>query len=377
MGVKGAAMKRILFLMNTLTGGGAEKVLVDIVNNLDKDKFDVTLQTICDVGIYKDALNEKVRYKTIIKSKNIFWRKVMGHVLLKRMSPRHFYKMYVDDNYDIEVAFLEGIPTKILAASDNPNKFAWVHIDLYNYYGQTKMFRSVQQNAGCYKRFKKIFCVSQSAKEGFKKRFGFDENVEVLYNPVDENIIKEKANEPITEVEFNDKFKIITVGRLVHQKGYDRLMRVHKRLITEGYDYELWILGEGSERSKLEKYIYENDLCNSVRLLGFHSNPYKFVKKADLFICSSRAEGFSLVVAEALVLGCPVISTNCSGPNELLDESKYGLLVENNEEGIYAGIKTMLTDREKLLDYKKRAQIRGDQFSLKERIRELENKFNI
>lgn len=365
-------MKRILFLMNTLTGGGAEKVLVDVVNNLDKSKFEVTLQTISDTGIYKDSVDGDVIYKTVIKSKNKLLYRIKSNIFLKKMSSKFFYKKFIEDNYDIEVAFLEGIPTKILAASSNPNKFAWVHTDLYNYYGQTKMFNSVQENAECYKRFKKIFCVSQSAKEGFKKRFGFDENVEVLYNPVDEKNIRKKANELITETKLSDKFKIITVGRLTHPKGYDRLLRVHKRLQDEGFEYELWILGEGNERNKLEQYIQENNLSRSVKLLGFQSNPYKFMKKANLFVCSSRVEGFSTVATEAIILGLPVVTTDCSGMRELLGESQYGIIVSNDESGIYTGIKTMLTDKDKLSGYKRKAQIRGNQFSINETVKRIE-----
>lgn len=370
-------MQRVLFLINTLTGGGAEKVLLDIVNNMDYTKYDITLQTIFDIGVYRSQIHNNVKYKAIFKIKHTLQTKVYNFYLYNCDNLKKFYKKYIDENYDIEVAFLEGIPTKILAASSNPNKFAWVHTDLYNYYGQTKMFRSVQENAECYKRFKKIFCVSQSAKEGFKRRFGFDENVEVLYNPVDEKNIRNRANEPITEIKLNDKFKIITVGRLDYQKGYDRLLRVHKRLQNEGYEYELWILGEGNERKRLEKYIQENDLSESVKLLGFQSNPYKFMKKSDLFVCSSRAEGFSTVATEAIISGLPVVTTDCSGMRELLGESQYGIIVSNDEDGIYTGIKTMLIDNEKLSEYKRRAQSRGNQFSIKETIKRTEEVLDI
>lgn len=366
-------MKRILFFINTLSDGGAEKVLVDLVNNLDNKKFDITVQTINDVGIHKNNLHSYIHYKTIIK--NNFLRKICNYFFLKWVPSKILYKKYVNNNYDIEVAFLEGMPTKIIAESDNPNKYAWVHTDLYNYYGQNSIFKSIQKNADCYKKFKKVICVSHSAKDGFKKRFGFDANVEVVYNPVDDEAIRRKADAPITEIKISDKIKLIAVGRLVYEKGYDRLIRIHKKLLDEGFNAELWILGEGTERTKIERFIIDNKLSDSVKLMGFCDNPYKFMKAADLFVCSSRVEGYSTVVMEAIVLGKSVIVSDCSGMREILGESEYGVVTENNIESLYNGIKNMLSDKKRREYYAKQAEKRSKDFRKFIRVKKIEELF--
>lgn len=366
-------MKKILFLINTLTGGGAEKVLVDLVNNLNTTEYDVTVQTIQDIGIYKNQLNKNIKYKSIISGQNPFLSRLQSHILTHLLPGKMVYNFFIKDNYNVEVAFLEGVPTKILSASPNKNKLAWVHTDLYNYYGHKKIFRTVEENADCYKKFKKIICVSQTAKEGFKKRFGFEENVIVKYNPVDEKNILIKSEENINEIRLNDKFRIITVGRLVYQKGYDRLLRVHKKLMDDGFDYELLILGEGEERRKLEAYIAENNLEDSVILLGFQNNPYKFMKHADLFVCSSRAEGFSTVVTESTILGIPTITTECSGMKELFGDSEYGVVVDNNERNLYDGMKRLLANKELLHNYRHKALERGFSLKIESRMREIED----
>lgn len=368
-------MKRILFLINTLVCGGAENVLVNIVNNIDNSKYEVTVQTISDGGEYEKRLNPDIKYKTLIKNKNKYYKRIMAYILLKLIPAKIVYQRFIHNDYDIEVAFLEGFPTKILSESRNPEKYAWVHTDLYNYYGQKKVFRTIEENANCYRKYKKIICVSDCAKQGFKKRIGFDDNVEVLHNPIDDEAILEKSVEIIEEMNVSNNFKIITVGRLVYQKGYDRLLRVHKRLIDEGFNYELWIIGEGNKRKELETYINENKLNGSVKLLGYQSNPYKFMKEADLFVCSSRVEGFSSAVMEALILGIPIVTTDCAGMKEQLGESKWGLIVENSMDGLYNGIISMLNDKEKLKCYAEKAQIRGKQLSIYDSINKIEEIF--
>ena len=194
------------------------------------------------------------------------------------------------------------------------------------------------------------------------------------YNPIDEDDIKKRANEKINILD-SSAIKFITIGRLVEQKGYDRLIRVIKRL-KEEYDgvFQLLILGDGEKKKQLEEYIKENKLTNIVKLQGFVKNPYPYLKNSDLFICSSRAEGYSLVIAESLILNVPVISTKCSGPNELLDFGKYGMLVENDEDSLYLGLKNIIDDRNKLKELKKKSQKRSEIFNYKKTIERIEKK---
>lgn len=210
---------------------------------------------------------------------------------------------------------------------------------------------------------------------GFKKRFGFDNSLILKYNPVNEKIILEKSKESINEIKLNDSFKIVTVGRLVYEKGYDRLLKIHKSLIDNGFKHELWVVGDGNQRSQLEEYINKNNLKESVKLLGFNANPYKFMKNADLFVCSSRVEGLSTVVMEALICGTPVISTNCAGAMDLLGDSLYGVISENNEDALYETIKDMVLNKSKLNFFRAKSIQRGMDFTLERAISEIDNIF--
>ena len=136
--------------------------------------------------------------------------------------------------------------------------------------------------------------------------------------------------------------KIITVGRLSFEKGFDRLIRILKKLERD-FEFELWILGEGPERQKLEDLI-DSEKVESVKLLGYQNNPYAFLKKADLYVCSSLFEGYSTSVAEARILGVPVLTTECAGMDEILEKGKYGIIVENNDSALYCGLERVLTD---------------------------------
>lgn len=368
-------MKKILFLINTLDGGGAEKVLVDMVNALDKTKYDITVQTVTDRGIFKERLTKDVNYKSIVKIKNTFLRHVFTYIINFILPPRVVYKLFIENEYDYEVAFIEGVPTKIIAASSNIKsiKYAWVHIDLYNTFGLEKVYKNIQYHIDCYKKYDKIICVSNSAKEAFIKRFGIIDKLTVKYNVINDHYIHEKSKAPI---EKSRKMRIVTVGRLEYQKGMDRLLKIHKSLMDEGFEYDLFIIGQGSKRKQLEEYVKNNFLSESVRFIGFTDNPYKYMASADLIVYPSRAEGYSTVAVEAIILGKPVIVTDCSGMREIFGDSQYGLVTENNDEALYNGIKQMITDPELRKRYIEMAKIRSEDFSLKKRVKELETLFS-
>ena len=135
----------------------------------------------------------------------------------------------------------------------------------------------------------------------------------------------------------------------------------------------IYILGIGEEKEKYEKYLTENNLTDTFTFLGYRDNPYKYVKKADLYVCSSRREGFSTAVTEALIVGTPVVSTNCSGAYELLGENnEYGIVTENNEDALYEGIKKMLTTPDLLEAYAVKAKERGKAFSTEKTVKAVE-----
>ena len=289
------------------------------------------------------------------------------------------YKFGIREKYDIEIAFIEGRATKIIGASTNPNskKIAWVHIDLEQGHWTSKVFRKIELEKSYYKKFNDIVFVSNSAKEGFIKLFGEDfDNLQVKYNPIIADDVINKSKEVVDDIEKpKDKKLLVTSGRLVSQKGYESLLEVCNRLNKDKFNYELWILGEGWARPKLEELVDKYKL-NNVKLLGFKENPYKYINQGDLFVCSSKNEGFSLVIAEAMILGLPVISTNCSGPNELLNFGEYGFMVENTEDALYEGLREILKDENKLKYYIEKSKERVNFFNHKNRISDIERLLN-
>lgn len=370
--------KKILFLIESFAGGGVEKVFIDLINNMDISKYDITVMSIWDYGVRKKDLRKDVKYKSIFP--NIKGISKIFHNFVEKSDGKLLYKLGIREKYDIEIAFIEGRATKIIGASTNPNsrKIAWVHIDLSQGHWTSMVFnKSLEKEKECYKRFNDIIFVSNSAKAGFKKLFGDDfDNLQVKYNPIIADDVIKKSQEVVDDIEKpKDKKLLVTSGRLVSQKGYESLLEVCNRLNNDKLDYELWILGEGWARPRLEELINKYNL-NNVKLFGFKENPYKYIKQGDLFVCSSKNEGFSLVIAEAMILGLPVISTNCSGPNELLNFGEYGFMVENTEDALYEGLKEILMGEEKLRYYIEKSKERINFFNYKDRISDIERLFS-
>ena len=358
-------MKKILIVAPSLAVGGMEKVLINLVNSLPQENYNITIKTIYDNFELASNLNKNIKYSSFYKTcknKKIDYIKVRLYTfMLKKFTPKLLYRLLIKERYDTEIAFFRGAAIKIISGSNNyeANKLAWVHNDFTKCTGIFDWFNNEEQTKNAYRKFNKIVCVSQYAKEKFTERMGIKENVIVRYNINLTDDIKNKAEEKIEEKFNKNTFKVCTVGRLVEAKGYDRLLKIHKRLMDEELKHDLIIVGDGPDREKLTKYINDNNLNNSVYLLGSKSNPYKYIKNSDLFVCSSRWEGFSTVISEAVILEKPVITTRVSGTEELFLNNKYGLITENNEESLYEGLKNIITNKELYVYYKNKVKERS------------------
>jgi glycosyltransferase involved in cell wall biosynthesis len=379
--------KKVLFVIESLGGGGAEKVLTTLLRHLDKSEYNITLCTIINTGNYIDEVKPYVNYTSVISlphNQSILdkvWYTIKYKLVYELLPISWVYKLFIPKDNDIEIAFCEGFTTKLMSKSSNKKakKIAWVHIDLkFNPWSQRLgIYRNIEEETLTYSKFDSIITVSNTVKQSFKEVYGQGEKLVTIYNPIDVYDIKQRGKENIDG--YNRSIlNIVTVGRLTSQKGYDILLQIVTRLKDEGYKFMLRILGEGVEREKLLYYKEQNGLQNYVELIGFKKNPYPYIANSDLFVCSSRSEGYSLVIAESLVLGIPVLSTYCSGPNELLDEGKYGKLVKNDSDGngLYEGLKQFLNNKELLEKYHQKAIERGKCFSLTKTINEVEKILN-
>ena len=370
---------KILFVIESLAGGGAEKVLSVIIKHFNYDKYDVTVCPIVDEGVYcEKVIGHVTHYKPIISyrgsSLSRLWNRVKYKLIYSYLPLGLVYKWLIPQGHDVEIAFCEGFVTKLLShANSKSKKIAWIHTDLRDNPWPIKLgiYQDIDEERKAYSNYNRIACVSESAHQSFCNLYGLKDKTVTIYNPIDLNEIRSKVGQKRRGED--GVVRLVSVGRLVLQKGFDRLLKVVRRFHDNEYQVELLILGDGVERETLERYIENNDMHSYVSLPGFSENPYQEMSESDLFVCPSRAEGFSLVIAEAMVLGIPVISTYCSGPNELLQEGKYGMLVENSEKGLYAGLVNALNDMERMRDYAKAAQERIYDFIPSQIINQIES----
>lgn len=355
-------MIRVLFLIHDLGQGGAEKVLINLVNNMDYSKFDITVMTLFDYGENRQFLDSHVHYRTWCR------KKVPANSrLMKLLTPKQLYRLIIREKYDIEIAYLEGPCARVISGCNDASvkKISWIHIEQHTSKIAAGSFRSVKEARKCYQEFDKIICVSEEVKRDFEQALYIPVKHKVLYNTNESERIMQLANE-IVDFKMVGKDKGITtligVGKLLKNKGFDRLVRIVKRLKDERYNLHLYILGEGPEYNNLQNYIKKNKLDSYVTLLGYQLNPYKYMAKSDLFVCASLQEGFSTAATEALILGIPVCTVLVSGMREMLGDNEFGVIVENNDQALYLGIKRFLDEPKLLNYYQKQARKRGEVF---------------
>ena len=365
---------KVLFLIPNLAHGGAEKVLVNLANNINKEKFDVTIQTLFDVGVNKKYVNSSVKY---IGGCRFMFR---GNTnIMKLFSPERLYSYLIKDKYDIIVSYLEGPTARIVSGCTNPDTklVSWIHCRISNEKEAEVGFRNFEEAKKCYNKFDYTACVSKMTMDYFTDTFDFKKTIDVIYNTIETDKIIKLSLEKIDDVEFDESYiNICSVGKLTKLKGFDRLLHIHKKLNSLNLKNKFYILGIGEEEKNLKKYISKNKLEDTFILLGYRTNPYKYVKKCDLYVCSSHSEGFSTSVTESLIVGTPVVTTLCSGMQEMLGyNNEYGIVTENNEDALYEGIKKILTEENLLQHYKEQAKVRGQRFSTEKTVKAVEDMF--
>jgi glycosyltransferase involved in cell wall biosynthesis len=374
-------LKSILFFIESLEGGGAEGALANLVGAIDKSKFDIHVVSVTDNEFHTDTIKANSSYRSFTRksptgsrAKGLFNKAVIK--LSLSAPPALVRKALIKGKYDIEVAFCEGYSTKIIGASKDKKsrKIAWVHTDLINNPWSEAMHGGARAEKECYKNFDAVVCVSQTIKDSFVKKYGMEEKTRVIYNVLNDKDIFKKAEEPF-DFEPEKRPLLVLAGGLRKVKGFDRMVRVCARLRDEGYVFSAIILGGGSERGDIESLIDEHDLRRTISLLGFQDNPCKFMSKADVFVCSSRAEGYSTVVTEAVLLGIPVVTTECSGMREIFGEAECGIICENSEEGLYGALKKVLSEPGLLKRFGKESKKRAADFKSEVQIKAVEKFF--
>lgn len=365
-------MKKVLFLIHDLGPGGAEKVLVNLVNNMDCSQFDVTVMSLFDEGVNRKFLNPKITYKYC------FEHMIPGNSkLMKLLTPEQLHQWFIKDHYDIEVAYLEGPCARIISgcAEQTTKKVGWIHIEQKSAKHVATSFRSVQESVDCYNRFDALISVSEQVRKSVKEVLPLKPPMYVLYNTNESAKIQNLSFESVNSELFSpSEFKLIGVGKLLKSKGFYRLIPIVKKLRAENYPVHLYILGTGPMEKELRFLAQQADVNDAVTLLGYQTNPYKYVRKCDLFVCASFAEGFSTAATEALIVGTPVCTVEVSGMKEMLgSNNEWGIVTENNEEALYRGIRRLLDDPALLAHYKEKAAQRGRMFSTENTVKAVED----
>lgn len=265
---------------------------------------------------------------------------------------KRIYKKYVKEDYDIEIAFLEGPITRLFSVKNkNTKKIVWVHNDISQVFGKgliANIKKKLDKKA--YSKYEKIIFVSKDNLRKFKKEYPDlrNKNLEpikkdIIYNYLNKDLVIEKSNKE-TEIKFNkNNINFVTVARLVPQKAIDRLINVHSKLIKNGFKHEIYVIGDGPEKENLEQKIKENQVQDTFHLLGKKENPYPYIKNADYFCLLSEFEGYGMVLEEAKILGKRIIITDTAA-REAVEKYNYATIVENNENKIYEGLKNIISE---------------------------------
>lgn len=365
--------KKILIRIGSLRHGGAEKVLVTFLKNLPKDKYEIDLLLNLYSGKYLSEVPEWVNVMFLNRGEMITTNRpkdipkkmyrVVYQQLLKKY-PKILYKRKLKNKqYDIEFAAIHGFMDEVLNSPlKSSKKLMWIHNDLTQVSGYTP------EKIRRFLNYDKVMVISEKIQDTFLSLAKSDKEkskIVRIYNPLDTNEILIKAKQPIISYEFDTSIPtFISVGTVFPQKGFDRLLRVHKRLLDEGFLHNILIVGDGYDFDNVKKLKTDLGVDKTATMLGFTDNPYPYFRAADYYILSSRYEGFPTVLFEAITLKKNIIATDVSGVSEMLEQGKLGLITENSEEGIYSGIKQALTNPESFKEYQDNLQTYEMPFNL-------------
>lgn len=375
--------KKILIRIGSLRHGGAEKVLITFLKNLPKDKYEIDLLLNLGSGKYLAEVPDWINVLYLNKGEMITtnrpvdlpkkaWRNIYQLILKK--FPKLLYKYKLKNKkYDIEFAAIHGFRDEILNSPlKDSKKIVWIHNDLR----KTEFHNYTDDEIRKFFGFDKILVISDHIRRDFENMARNEDEksrIQRIYNPLDTEEIISRSKMEQSEYDFDSNRPVfVSIGTVFPQKGFDRLLKVHKRLLNEGFNHRLLIVGDGYDFENIKKLKTDLGLDKSATMLGFADNPYPYLKQADFFVLSSRYEGFPTVLYEAITLAKPIVATDVSGVREMLNDGELGLIVENSEEGIYKGMKRFLTEAETVSDYQNKIVKFTQPFSLENSVRKIQ-----
>lgn len=341
---------KVLFRHRSMEMGGVEKVVLSMLNHLNKDKFELTICLNINQGELRNEFPKYVRkvYLTDGRedlSKNSVIQKIQlakRNLKLKSAlkNPKIADKL-LNETYDVEIAPTYAAFSAVLnSLNKNSKKIGWFHSDIT----LPKLQPLVPEILKQIPQFDYFIFGSQQTKDILVETYPdlkIPEN-QVILNaiPIDELKQKALAFKP----ELPNKPVFVSVARLHSRKGFHKLMDAHARLLKDGFDHHIIVIGDGEEMENLKKQAENLGVTESFKLLGSSMNPYPHVKNADFFILPSESEGWPLIIADTLILQKPIISTNVGGIPEMIEHEKTGYLINYETDEMYASMKRFLTD---------------------------------
>lgn len=379
--------KKIAVILTTMQVGGTEKVLIEMLNAIDYNSYDVDLW-LMGKGPFDYLIHPSVhvRYWKNAGTKELItgwfargniWHlfKSIGYLLMARIHVRDWVRNGIytakaqipyDEKYDCVIAY-QGLSPLVVATAlyrfNAPKKISWLHgRDGF----QKSHIRIIEKEYG---KLDRIFCVSNALKKEFSSKVRKLEHItDIFYNLLDPKEIQAKAMEPIAENLLSDS--LVTVGRLSKEKGQDMVPKAVRILLDSGYDIYWYLVGDGALRDKIEKECRKYDVCGRVILLGTRHNPYPYMKKCTIYVQTSLTEGYCTTTMEAKILHKPIVVTDAPGMREQFKSGENGLIVDAiTSEALAEGIKTLLDHPE--MRQKFQENLRGESADNHEELQKL------
>jgi glycosyltransferase, group 1 family len=372
--------KKILIRIGSLRHGGAEKVLATFLKNLPKDKYEIDLLLNLYSGKYLSEIPDWVNVIYLNKGEMITTNRlqdiprkafrVLYQWIMKRF-PKLLYKYILKEKkYDIEFAGIHGFRDEILQSPiKTSKKVMWIHNDLR----KTEFHNYTDEEIRKFFGYDKILVISKHIQKDFENLAKNDDErsrIVRIYNPLDTEEVLRKSQSLTLEKQTSAP-TFLSVGTIFPQKGFDRLLKVHRKLLDEGFPHNIIIIGDGYDFQNIKKLRDELGVQETTEMLGFTDNPYPYFRDADFYVLSSRYEGFPTVLFEAITLKKNIIATDVSGVREMLENGKLGFIVENTEEGIYEGMKKALVQPSDFQAYQDNLKCYEMPFNLENSVRKI------
>lgn len=343
---------KVLFRHRSMEMGGVEKVLISIINNLNPEKFEITVCLNLNQGELRNDIPPHVKKifladgkedfsdNPIIQKFQLFKRKLKLEKY--RKNPQIVDNKILKDYYDIEVAMTYNDFEMVLNSSNKKSKkIGWFHSEI----NLPKFQPLVPDILNHFPKFDHMVYCSQRIKDMMHEHYPNlkypKESVIINAIPIDE--IKTKSHEKTTHFINEQLPTFVSIGRLHSRKGYHKLIEAHQKLIHEGIIHQIIILGDGEEKENLQNQIQNSGVEKTFILAGNQMNPYPYIRKADFFILPSESEAWPLVIAEALILQKPIIATNVGDVGIMIENGETGVLINYNVQEMYEAMKTFLT----------------------------------